>query len=132
MWHVLPMRGQLTEQVPGTLTGLVMARFDRLPESSAQDGTESGGPGSDVPSRSVWSLSRTRVPIDVMEQIEVLVQRQFLVPEALEYQRGYTFRHALIQEAVYGTLLKRDRQRFHGQVAEAIERSAIRAAWRTQ
>ena len=33
----------------------------------------------------------------------------------------YTFKHALVQEAAYGTLLRNARQQLHGRIAEALE-----------
>jgi predicted ATPase len=50
-----------------------------------------------------------------------------LVTSELLYQRGrpprarYTFKHALIQEAAYQSLLKSTRQQGHQQVAELLE-----------
>ncbi|MEE8226009.1 MAG: hypothetical protein V3R30_04260, partial [Kiloniellales bacterium] len=51
-----------------------------------------------------------------------------LVAAELLYQRGrpprakYIFKHALVQDAAYQSLLKRTRQYYHGQVAELLER----------
>jgi predicted ATPase len=50
-----------------------------------------------------------------------------LVASELVFQSGtppdavYTFKHALVQEAAYGSLLRTARQRLHGQIAEALE-----------
>src|SRR5208282_2400272 len=50
-----------------------------------------------------------------------------LVVEELLYQRGrpprtrYLFKHALIQDAAYQSLLKRSRQQYHQQVAKLLE-----------
>ena len=50
-----------------------------------------------------------------------------LVGSELLYQRGlppqarYTFRHALIRDAAYESLLKSRRQQYHGQIAQALE-----------
>jgi predicted ATPase len=50
-----------------------------------------------------------------------------LVAAELLYQRGrpprarYIFKHALVQDAAYQSLLKRTRQIYHGQVAELLE-----------
>ena len=59
---------------------------------------------------------------------EASLQRDLerLVEAALLYQRGagpqatYTFKHALIQEAAYQSLLKRTRQQYHRQIAQAL------------
>ena len=50
-----------------------------------------------------------------------------LVEAELLYQRGrpprakYIFKHALIQDAAYQSLLRRNRQQYHQQVAELLE-----------
>ena len=50
-----------------------------------------------------------------------------LVVDELLYQRGrpprsrYLFKHALIQDAAYQSLLKRTRQQYHQQVAKLLE-----------
>lgn len=46
-----------------------------------------------------------------------LVQQRGSPPDAL-----YTFKHALVQDAAYETLLKSQRARIHAQIAEAIKR----------
>src|SRR6202008_2909939 len=49
------------------------------------------------------------------------------VAAELLYQRGvppqaiYTFKHALIQEAAYQSLLKRTRQQYHQRIAQVLE-----------
>ncbi|MEE9253903.1 MAG: hypothetical protein V3U43_03140, partial [Pseudomonadales bacterium] len=60
---------------------------------------------------------------------ETVLQRglEQLVEDELLYQRGrgqrsrYIFKHALIQDAAYQSLLKRTRQQYHHQVAEVLE-----------
>ena len=50
-----------------------------------------------------------------------------LVASELVFQTGtppdavYTFKHALVQEAAYGSLLRDTRQQLHGQIAEALK-----------
>jgi len=50
-----------------------------------------------------------------------------LVAAELVFQSGippdavYTFKHALVQETAYGTLLRNARRQLHGQIAEALE-----------
>jgi predicted ATPase len=52
---------------------------------------------------------------------------QQLVAAELLYQRGvppqatYVFKHALIQDAAYQSLLKRTRQQYHRHIADVLE-----------
>ncbi len=50
-----------------------------------------------------------------------------LVASELVFQRGtppeavYSFKHALVQDAAHGSLLRSARQQLHAQIAEALE-----------
>ena len=50
-----------------------------------------------------------------------LTNRQFLQDDINSSEQSFSFRHTLIQEAVYSTLLKRERRRLRGLVAEVIK-----------
>ncbi|MFN2111256.1 MAG: ATP-binding protein [Anaerolineae bacterium] len=121
-WCVTPSAMTLVEQLPGTLNGLVMARFDRLPESARSLLQKTAVLGYTFPADVLKRIAGVSAN-DVDTGLDLLVARQFLIPETSESIQVYTFRHVLIQEAVYATLLKRDRQRLHLQVAQAIEDS---------
>lgn len=110
----------LMNSVPGTLSGLILARFDSL----------------DAPMRRVMQVAavigRSFSPsllqqlldsdeAEVSGLLSSLVERQFLVEEPIERELGYSFRHALIQEAVYSTLMNRTRRQLHGAVATALQ-----------
>ena len=51
-----------------------------------------------------------------MAQIAAVIGRQGVPPDAT-----YLFKHALVQDATYSTLLRSRRQQLHAHVAEAIE-----------
>src|SRR5262249_18597453 len=50
-----------------------------------------------------------------------LVEAEFLYQQGLPPQATYTFKHALIQEAAYQSLLKSTRQQYHQRVAQVLE-----------
>jgi class 3 adenylate cyclase/predicted ATPase len=52
-----------------------------------------------------------------------LVQSEFLSQHGIPPDATYSFRHALIQEAAYESLLKRDRQAHHRRIAQTLESS---------
>jgi predicted ATPase/class 3 adenylate cyclase/uncharacterized protein HemY len=120
VWHVGPQADQLLQQVPGTLRGLIMARLDRLPDIPRRVLQRAAVLG---PTFSVDLLRQIRGASahTMAAQMSTLEARQFLLPLPFGSVQGYSFRHALIQEVVYDTLLKRDRQRIHEQAALAIE-----------
>jgi predicted ATPase len=105
--------------IPTTLHDSLMARLDRLAavKAIAQLGATLGREFS-------YELLRSVSPWD-----EATLQRglQQLVAAELLYQRGvppqsrYIFKHALIQEAAYQSLLRSTRQRHHQRIAQVLE-----------
>lgn len=105
--------------IPTTLQDSLMARLDRLPtvKRIAQLGAALGR-------EFAYDLIRAVSPIEDEAQLQDELNR--LVEAEVFYQRGrppdseYIFRHALIQETAYQSLLKRTRQQYHQKIAEAI------------
>ena len=96
-----------------------MARLDRLASVRlvAQIGAAIGRKFSYALLRAV-----SRLPED---ELQAALAR--LVASELVFQRGtppdavYTFKHALVQDAAHGSLLRSTRQQLHAQIAEALE-----------
>jgi predicted ATPase len=105
--------------IPATLQDSLMARLDRLPNirEVAQLGAVLGREFAYEMVQAIASIEETTLQ-------EGLAQ---LVDAELLYQRGrpprakYIFKHALVQDAAYQSLLKRTRLYYHRQVAELIE-----------
>ena len=95
-----------------------MARLDQLASAKAvaQLGATLGREFS-------YELLRAVSPMDELELWRGLVQ---LVQAEVLYQRGalpqatYLFKHALIQEAAYQSLLKSTRQQYHQRIAQVL------------
>jgi predicted ATPase len=105
--------------IPITLHASLMARLDRLvlARRVAQIGAAIGRQFSYVLVHAV-----SRLPEDELQA--ALGQ---LVASELVFQRGtppealYSFKHALVQDAAHGSLLRNARQQLHAQIAEALE-----------
>ena len=105
--------------IPVTLQDSLMARLDRLPlaKGVAQLGATVGREFNYELLRATELLAEEKL----QQGLEQLVQAE------LVYQRGYppdaqyTFKHALIQDTAYESLLKRTRQEYHHQLAEVME-----------
>ena len=54
-------------------------------------------------------------------QIDTLEARGLIRLATIQPEIEYLFRHALVQDAAYGSLLKQERRRLHAQVGEALE-----------
>ncbi len=105
--------------IPATLQDSLMARLDRLPQIR-----EVAQLGSVFGREFVYEMVAAIAPMDEAALHNGLDE---LVAAELLYQRGrpprakYIFKHALVQDAAYQSLLKRSRQEYHRQVAELLE-----------
>lgn len=54
-------------------------------------------------------------------QLDTLEAKGLIKLAAVRPDLEYLFRHALVQDAAYGSLLKQERRELHGRVAEALE-----------
>jgi len=106
--------------VPATLHASLLGRLDRLgPEAKAvaQVGAAIGRDFS-------YELLAGAAPLAEPELREAL---RHLVEAGLVFQRGappaaeYLFKHALVQDTAYSTLLRGSRQALHRRIAEALE-----------
>jgi predicted ATPase len=112
VWEVAPQADQLLDQIPGTVKGLILARLDRLPESIRQTLQKAALIGTSFPASLLQALNGTTIKT-MGAHLAELEARQFLGQKAFRSEPGYVFRHALLQEIVASTLLKRDRRRLH-------------------
>jgi class 3 adenylate cyclase/predicted ATPase len=114
------LRGQLESlAIPTTLQDSLMARLDRLDtaKSVAQLGATIGR-------QFTYELLCAVAPMD-----EATLQRELgrLLEAELVYQQGippraaFTFKHALIQDTAYQSLLKSTRQQVHQRLAQVLE-----------
>ena len=105
--------------IPTSLHDSLMARLDRLASvrQVAQIGAAIGREFSYLLLRTVSRLSQ--------DELHAALAR--LVASELVFQRGtppdaiYTFKHALVQDAAHGSLLRNVRQQMHAQIADALE-----------
>jgi TOMM system kinase/cyclase fusion protein len=108
-----------TFAIPATLQDSLMARLDRL-----------------VTAKGIAQYAAVigrQFPYDLLQAVSQLdestLQRELgrLVEAEIIYQRGlppqstYTFKHALIQDAAYESLLKSTRQYYHQRIAQILE-----------
>jgi len=102
--------------LPTGLAALLLARFEQVSATAQQvlrAGAVAGRHAEEDIIRGASGLSS-----DEFEQgIREAVAHQLLVPDGTQ---GYTFRHALIREAIYGDLLPGERTRLHARFAELL------------
>jgi predicted ATPase/class 3 adenylate cyclase len=105
--------------IPTTLHDALMARLDRLGPTKevAQLGATLGREFS-------YDLLHAVSPLDetaLQQGLQQLVEAELLYQRGLLPQATYLFKHALIQEAAYQSLLKSTRQQYHQQIAQVLE-----------
>ena len=105
--------------IPSTLQDSLMARLDRLApvREVAQLGATLGREFS-------YELIHAVSPLDeenLQQGLGQLVEAELLYQRELPPQATYLFKHALIQDAAYQSLLKSKRQQYHQQIAQVLE-----------
>jgi predicted ATPase/class 3 adenylate cyclase len=105
--------------IPSTLHDSLMARLDRL--ATARELVQLG------------AVLGREFAYDLLQAVALVDERTLqhglarLVEAELVYQRGlpprsqYIFKHALIQDAAYQSLLRSTRQRYHQRIAQVLE-----------
>ena len=105
--------------IPTTLHDSLMAHLDRLAPVKvvAQLGATMGRQFSYELFRAVSLLDETTL----QQGLRQLVEAELLYQQGSPPQATYTFKHALIQDAAYQSLLRSTRQQYHQRIAQALE-----------
>jgi class 3 adenylate cyclase/predicted ATPase len=104
--------------IPATLHDSLMARLDRLAtvKGLAQLGATLGREFS-------YALLQAVSPWDedtLQRGLHQLVEAEFLYQQGLPPQATYVFKHALIQDAAYQSVLRSTRQQHHQRIAQVL------------
>ena len=109
--------------IPDTLQGSLLSRLDRL-EPRVKDIAQIAATIGREFDQGLLSLIASRPESELAQALDRLIAAEIILPapgSALE-DGGYRFRHALIQEIAYESLLLASRRHYHGLIAEALER----------
>jgi predicted ATPase/class 3 adenylate cyclase len=106
------------QTIPATLRDSLLARLDLLNRGKgvAQLAATVGREFS-------FDLLAAIAPLDkekLRSALDQLVEAQLLLQRETESTTVYTFKHALIQEVAYDSVLKRTRRQYHRRVAEVL------------
>ena len=109
----------LTLAIPATLQDSLMARLDRLVTAKgiAQFGATIGRQFSYGLLQAVSQLDASTL----QRELGRLVEAEIVYQRGLPPQATYLFKHALIQDAAYESLLKSTRQHYHQHIAQVLE-----------
>jgi len=106
--------------IPTSLHASLLARLDRLAPTReiAQIGAALGRSFSHELIGAVAAMPQQQVN-DALAQ---LVSAELMFRRGTPPDAEYTFKHALVQDAAYSTLLRSRRQQIHGRIAATLER----------
>jgi predicted ATPase len=105
--------------IPATLHDSLMARLDRLTtvKAAVQLGATIGRQFS-------YEVLQAVAPLDeaaLQHSLRQLVEAEIVYQRGVGSQALYTFKHALIQDAAYQSLLRSTRQQYHQRIAQVLE-----------
>jgi serine/threonine protein kinase/predicted ATPase len=106
-------------QIPATLQDLMNARLDRMEgeQELAQLAATLGREFGHELLAAVANLDEA----DLRAELEKLVRAEILFQKGRPPACTYLFKHALLEDALYNSLVKNRRQEFHRRAAEALE-----------
>ena len=111
----------LKDEVPENLQDLILTRFDRLSPLQRKILQTASVIGRQFNKQLLEMVLNFTDHVSLGEALETLVQKAFIQAVTGQGYESYLFRHVLTSDAVYHTLLRADRNRLHGLVANSIE-----------
>jgi class 3 adenylate cyclase/predicted ATPase len=105
--------------VPASLQASLMSRLDRL--GPAKDVAQVGAAiGREFPHLLLAALVR-KPEHELDADLDRLIAAGLLFRQGIPPHASYLFKHALVQDAAYGTLLREPRRVLHARIAEVLE-----------
>ncbi|PYN83190.1 MAG: hypothetical protein DMD96_03280 [Candidatus Rokuibacteriota bacterium] len=104
--------------IPATLQDSLMARLDRL--ATVKDVAQLGATLGRSFSYELLQVVSSQDEETLVRTLTKLVEAELLYQRGVPPEATYFFKHALIQEAAYQSLLKSRRQQFHQRIALAL------------
>ena len=105
--------------VPASLHASLMARLDRL--GSAKEVAQIGAVIGREFSYGLLAAVAGKSHAELQKALDSLIEAGLLFGQGVRPHATYLFKHALVQDAAYGTLLREPRRALHARIAETIE-----------
>ena len=112
-------RSVISLGIPATLQDSLMARLDRL--GTAKEVAQQGAVVGREPTYEILSAISPLTEAMLQQELTKLVEAELLYQRGRPPQATYLFKHALVQETAYQSLLKSKRQQYHRQIAQVLE-----------
>jgi class 3 adenylate cyclase/predicted ATPase len=107
------------QAVPATLHASLMARLDRL--GPARELAQIGAAIGRGFSHALLAAVACKPEAELRSELDRLIQAGLLYRQGVLPHATYLFKHALVQDAAYGTLLREPRQALHARIANTLE-----------
>jgi class 3 adenylate cyclase/predicted ATPase len=105
--------------VPASLHASLMARLDRL--GPAKEVAQIGAAIGREFSHAMLAAVVRKPEAELGSALDRLIAAGLLFRQGVPPHATYLFKHALVQDAAYGTLLREPRRALHARIAEALE-----------
>lgn len=113
------LTGSLDEaDIPSNIQSVILGRIDRLEDAAKSLLQEASVFGRTVPYEALKNISRHA---DTFDQLLERLEAFDLLRSTSQEKQKYVFKHAMIQDVVYNSLLKKDRQAMHRRIGLWIE-----------
>jgi class 3 adenylate cyclase/predicted ATPase len=105
--------------VPASLHASLMARLDRL--GPAKEVAQIGAAVGREFSHALLAVVMLKPEAELNSALDRLIAAGLLFRQGVPPHATYLFKHALVQDAAYGTLLREPRRALHARIAETLE-----------
>jgi predicted ATPase len=105
--------------VPASLHASLMARLDRL--GPAKEVAQIGAAIGRQFSHELLAAVVSKPGAELSSALDRLIEAGLLFRQGAAPQATYLFKHALVQDAAYGTLLREPRRELHTRIAQTLE-----------
>jgi predicted ATPase len=105
--------------VPASLHASLMARLDRL--GPAKEAAQIGAAIGREFSHALFASVANKPEAELRSALDRLTAAGLLFRQGVPPHASYLFKHALVQDAAYGTLLREPRRALHARIADTLE-----------
>jgi class 3 adenylate cyclase/predicted ATPase len=105
--------------IPATLHDSLLARLDHL--AAVKEVAQIGAAIGREFSYALLAAATDRPEDQLHDALDQLVSSELVFRRGTPPEATYSFKHALVQDAAYGTLLKTRRQHLHARIAQVLE-----------
>jgi class 3 adenylate cyclase/predicted ATPase len=118
-WRTVAAGPSSALAVPASLHASLMARLDRL--GPAKEVAQIGSAIGREFSHAVLASVARKPEAELGSALDRLIAAGLLFRQGMPPNASYLFKHALVQDAAYGTLLREPRRALHARIAETLE-----------